>query len=181
MQNILSTFLEVIQILEDNQLPYMVVGSIASMTYGEPRMTNDMNVVVDILPADAQRIEKLFPIEKFYCPPIEVLKSEIIQKGQFNLIHQDTGLKIDLMIRKNNAHSIEEFHRRQLVPFISGKSIFMATPEDVIIKKLIFYREGQSEKHLTDIRGILTDTVIDQKYLDGWIIKLGLQPEYSKI
>jgi len=181
MQNILSTFLEVIQIFETNNLRYMVVGSIASMTYGEPRMTNDMDVVIDILPVDAQRIEKLFPIDKYYCPPIEVLKSEIIQKGQFNLIHQDTGLKIDLMIRKNNAHSIEEFDRRQKVPFISGKSIFMATPEDIIIKKLIFYRDGQSEKHITDIRGILSDSIIDTKYLDAWILKLNLQTEFLKV
>lgn len=181
MQNILSTFLEVIQIFETNNIRYMVVGSIASMTYGEPRMTNDMDVVIDILPVDAQRIEKLFPIDKYYCPPIEVLKSEIIQKGQFNLIHQDTGLKIDLMIRKNNAHSIEEFDRRQKVPFISGKSIFMATPEDIIIKKLIFYRDGQSEKHITDIRGILSDSIIDTKYLDAWILKLNLQTEFLKV
>jgi len=181
MQNILSTFLEVIEVFETNNLRYMVVGSIASMTYGEPRMTNDMDVVIDILPADARRIEGLFPLEKYYCPPIEVLKSEIIQRGQFNLIHQDTGLKIDLMIRKNNAHSLEEFSRRQRVPFISGKSIFMATPEDIIIKKLIFYREGQSEKHVTDIRGILSDTRVDKKYLEDWVLKLNLQAEFSKV
>ncbi len=181
MQNILSVFLEVVEIFEKNNLPYMVVGSIASMTYGEPRMTNDMDMVIDILYSDAQKIEQLFPIEKYDCPPIEVLKSEIIQKGQFNLIHQDTGLKIDLMIRKNNSHSIEEFNRKQLVPFISDKSIYMATPEDVIIKKLIFYRDGNSEKHLTDIRGILTDTKIDTEYLESWIEKLNLQIEYKKI
>jgi hypothetical protein len=171
----------VIEIFEKNNLPYMVVGSIASMTYGEPRMTNDMDMVIDILYSDAQKIEQLFPIEQYYCPPIEVLKNEIIQKGQFNLIHQNTGLKIDLMIRKNNPHSIEEFNRKQLVPFVSGKSIYMATPEDIIIKKLIFYRDGGSEKHLTDIRGILTDMKIDSLYLTSWIEKLNLQIEYKKI
>lgn len=180
-QNMIGVFTTVITKLESESIPYMVVGSVASMVYGEPRMTHDMDLVIDILPEDASKLQNLFPIKEFYCPPIEVLNSEIIERGQFNLIHQTTGIKIDLMIRKNSDHGKTEFDRRQKVPFWQGSEVFIATPEDVIIKKLSFYREGQSEKHLRDIRGILTETTIDKEYLNYWIQKLSLSSEWDKV
>lgn len=180
-QNMIGVFTTVIGKLESEKIPYMVVGSVASMIYGEPRMTHDMDLVIDILPEDTKKLETLFPIEEFYCPPIEVLNSEIIERGQFNLIHQDTGIKIDLMIRKNNDHARTEFNRRQKVPFWQGSEVYIATPEDVIIKKLSFYREGGSEKHLKDIRGIMAESEIDKEYLNSWIQKLNLTPEWDKL
>lgn len=173
----IDVFSTVIQKLESENIPYMVVGSIASMVYGEPRMTHDMDLVIDILPEDAKKIETLFPLEEFYCPPIEVLNSEIIQRGQFNLIHQYTGIKIDIMIRKNTDHAKTEFDRRQKVPFWDNNEVYLATPEDVIIKKLSFYRESGSEKHLKDIRGIMTESEVEKEYLYRWIKKLSLSPE----
>jgi hypothetical protein len=112
VQNLIETFFSVIQKLEEKEIPYMVVGSIASMIYGEARLTRDMDLVIDILPSDAQKFESLFPLEQFYCPPLEVVKSEIVHRGQFNLIHHDTGLKIDMMVRKATEHSVVEFERK---------------------------------------------------------------------
>lgn len=158
----------------------MIVGSVAAMVYGEPRLTHDMDLVIDILPKDAVKFEPLFPLAEFYCPPREVLVSEIVHRGQFNLIHHDTGLKIDLMVRKESEHSLVEFNRRRKVPFWHGFEAYLASPEDVIIKKLDFYRQGGSEKHLTDIRGILGETAIDDAYLAEWVTKLGLLTEWQK-
>lgn len=159
----------------------MVVGSVASMVYGEPRMTHDLDVVIDILPADSVKLETLFPLEEFYCPPLEVLRSEIVHRGQFNLMHHESGLKIDLMIRKATAHSLEEFERRRQVPFWKGVEVFLASPEDIILKKLVFYREGGSEKHLKDIRGIVAETPLDESYLQKWLETLGLRGEFAKL
>jgi hypothetical protein len=57
----------------------------------------------------------------------------------------------------------------------------MASPEDVILKKLDFYRQGGSEKHLKDIRGIMAETELDKAYLQTWVQKLNLSAEWSKI
>ncbi len=167
--------------LEEQNIPYMVVGSVASMIYGEPRLTHDMDLVIDLLPKDALRLETLFPLEEFYCPPEEVLTAEIIHRGQFNLIHHESGLKIDLMVRKNSEHSICEFGRRRKAPFWQSNEVYIASPEDVIIKKLDYYREGGCEKYLTDVRGILAHTVVDESYLGVWVRKLGLSDEWKRV
>lgn len=96
------------------------------------------------------------------------------------MIHHESGLKIDIMLRKLPEHSVEEFGRRKKVEFWNGFEAFVASPEDIIIKKLEFYRMGGSEKHLTDIRGIVAETPLDDKYLSGWIAKLGLHQEWKK-
>ena len=180
-KNMIDVFFDVIKKLESENIPYMIVGSVAAMVYGEPRMTHDMDLVLDILPQDASKLETLFPLEDFYCPPIEVLSSEITHRGQFNLIHHGTGIKIDIMIRKNTEHARTEFKRKNKVPFWQGSEVFLATPEDVIIKKLSYYREGGSEKHLKDIRGIMAESKVDKTYLDKWIQTLNLSNEWNEL
>lgn len=180
MEDLFSSFLAVTQKLEAAEIPYMIVGSIASMTYGEPRMTHDLDLVVQVLPKDASKFEQIFPEDEYYCPPEEIVKPEILRCGQFNLIHHETGLKIDLVIRKNSEHAKTEFSRRKKITLWQGAEAYMASPEDVILKKLEYFREGGSQKHLQDIRGILAQTEIDEPYLQGWIAKLGLQKEWAQ-
>ena len=179
--NMVGVFFRVIEKLESEDIPYMIVGSVASMIYGEPRMTHDMDMVLDIPPECSSQLNFLFPPEEFYCPPIEVLKSEIVHRGQFNLIHQNTGIKIDIMILKNTEHAQTEFQRRKRIPFLKNKEVYLATPEDIIIKKLSFYREEGSEKHLRDIRGILSESEVDKEYLNKWLKKLDLSPLWEKL
>ncbi|MEK6705234.1 MAG: nucleotidyl transferase AbiEii/AbiGii toxin family protein [Bdellovibrionota bacterium] len=174
-----ESFLLVIKKLESAGIPYMVVGSIASMAYGEPRLTHDMDLVIDLPPQDADKFEELFTLDQFYCPPNEVIRTEVVHRGQFNLIHHDSGLKVDVVIRKMTPHAKEEFTRRQRIPLWEGVEVFVASPEDVILKKLDFLRQGGSEKHITDIRGILSQTQIDQNYLNHWIKELGLEREWQ--
>lgn len=181
MQGIMTSFFDVLTLLEKAEIPYMVVGSIASMLYGEPRMTHDMDVVVQITPADARRLEEIFSEDQYYCPPFEVLRSEIVQRGQFNLIHLESGLKIDMVIRKATEFAINEFNRRTKVPFWEGKDVFAATPEDVILVKLEYFRQGGSEKHLKDIRGIIAETQVDFAYIEFWVHKLALSKQWSEV
>lgn len=179
--SIISVFQDVLGRLESAQIEYMVVGSLSSIMYGEPRMTKDMDIVIDIQMKDVTKFENLFPASGFYCPPPEVLRSEVVARGQFNLIHHDSGLKIDVILRKQSPHSIEEFQRRRKLSFATGFDAFVASPEDVIVKKLEYYREGGSEKHLTDIRGVLAQTEVDHDYLERWIKTLGLKSEWSQV
>lgn len=181
VQGLISTFFEVLSLFEQNEIPYMVVGSMASMIYGEPRMTNDMDVVVHVSPQDVLKFSKIFDNDTYYCPPIEVLRSEIVHKGQFNLLHPDSGLKIDIVIRKDSEFAVSEFKRRLRVPFFANKEVYVASPEDVIIAKLDYFRQGGSEKHLKDIRGILAETEVDHVYLDEWLVKLGLKELWARV
>lgn len=176
----MDVFREILEKFENENIPYMVVGSLSSIVYGEPRMTKDLDIVIDIQAQDANKIEQLFPIEGFYCPPPEVLKSEIVSRGQFNLIHHESGLKVDVMIRKRSPHAILEFKRRQKISFWKSFEAWLATPEDIIIKKMEFYREGGSEKHLSDIRGILANSEVDAEYIKSWVLQLGLLGEWQK-
>jgi hypothetical protein len=178
---IMTVFQDVLARLEEAKIPYMVVGSLSSIVYGEPRMTKDMDIVVDVPAQDASKFEFYFPFSGFYCPPGDILKDEIVNRGQFNLIHHESGLKIDVIVRKQSPHSIEEFKRRKKISFWKGFEAFIASPEDVIIKKLDFFREGGSEKHITDIRGILASTELDRAYLEKWIQSLGLETVWQKV
>jgi len=177
----MSSFFESLARLENNNIPYMVVGSIASMIYGEPRMTHDMDIVINVPVQDSQKFEKIFPDDQYYCPPEEVVRAEIVHRGQFNLIHHESGLKIDIVIRKNTEFAATEFSRRRKTPFWNGHEVYVASPEDVIIAKLEYLRQGGSEKHIKDIRGILAETEVDRTYLDQWIQKLGLMPQWAQL
>ncbi len=85
------------------------------------------------------------------------------------------------MKKSISEHAKSEFDRRQKIPFWNNSEVYLATPEDVIIKKLSFYREGGSEKHLKDIRGIMAEAELDKDYLQGWIQKLGLASVWGKL
>lgn len=117
LPNVMKVFQDVLARFEEAEIPYMVVGSLCSIVYGEPRMTKDMDLVVDIPAKDAGKFEFYFPFEGFYCPPAEILKDEVIRRGQFNLIHHESGLKIDIILRKQSPHALQEFDRRKKVSF----------------------------------------------------------------
>ncbi|KYG64105.1 hypothetical protein AZI86_14995 [Bdellovibrio bacteriovorus] len=87
---------------------------------------------------------------------------------------------MDIVLNKNSEISKSELNRRQKVEIIPGLEAYIATPEDVIIKKLEFYREGGSEKHLLDVREILSFTEVDLSYLEKWAGQLNLKSEWAK-
>lgn len=112
---------------------------------------------------------------------MEILSDEIRNRGQFNLLHVPTGLKIDVMVKKITAFDQSRFSRISRIELWEGFTASIASPEDIIIKKLEFYREGGSEKHIRDIRGIVSNTEVDSVYLDEWVEKLHLQNEWAQI
>ncbi len=181
MQDLIETFFDAIARLEQGQISYMVVGSVAAMVYGEPRMTHDLDLVIEVSPKRANELPHLFPDDEFYCPPAEVIRAEVTSRGQFNLIHHHSGLKIDLMLRKDTPHAKMEFSRRRRVPFWNEREVYVASPEDVILKKLDYFRQGGSHKHIGDIRGILAETDIESDYLEHWLDELGLRREWAQV
>lgn len=177
----LDVLKEVVGILQKTNIDYFLVGSLAAMYYGKPRFTNDIDLVVEIKSNQVQNFEKAFSPIEYYIPPIEILQDEIVRSGSFNLIHQQSGIKIDIVLRKKTPFSESEFRRKKEIEIIPELKVFVATAEDVIIKKLDYYREGGSEKHLNDIREMMASTSVDMSYLTTWIDQLGLKNDWEKI
>lgn len=168
--------------LEAVGISYCLVGGLAAIAYGRPRLTLDADLVVALLPKHVIELPKHFPAEDFYLPPEEVLHMELQResRGHFNILHQHSALRADCYLPgKSELAHWELRHRRQLAgPW--GKAWF-APPEAVVLQKLLFFREGRSEKHLEDIRAILqADSIPDKTVLNDWILKLQLQPEWRE-
>ena len=169
--------------LETAGIPYMVSGSVASIIYGEPRLTNDIDVIVHISSGDVGKVTEAFPLTDFYCPPEEVMIIEARrkQRGHFNLIHHDTGHKADIYLFGEDPLHAWGFANRRQLEVDQNQSLWIAPPEYVILRKLQYFREGGSGKHIGDIRGMLevSGEAIDRNVLDQWIPKLGLTAEWG--
>jgi hypothetical protein len=165
----------VIGILEELKIPYMVVGSIASGAYGEPRLTQDIDVVVEL---DCDRAEALcaaFPLPEYYVSP-EAAGNAIRYGGQFNVIHPTSGNKIDFMVAGRDDWARSQLARRRRVKILPDRDGVLSAPEDIIISKMRYYRRSGHEKHLRDITGILkvSGDEVDRAYVARWAEEFGL-------
>lgn len=161
---------------------YMITGSVASIIYGEPRLTHDIDIVLTIPKTLVEKFSLLFPINEFYLPPIEILQNEILRdnRGHCNIIHHATGFKADIYFAGNNSFQHWALSNVKTIKFF-GEIIPIAPIEYVIIKKLEFYREGNSQKHLRDISSMLqiSKDSIDEKLLMNYIHEFGLGKEWQ--
>ena len=163
---------------------YMLTGAVASIIYGEPRLTHDIDLVVELNHGNAEKIIEAFPAAEFYCPPIEIIKLEIRRplRGHFNLIHNETGFKADIyIVGEDKLHHWAMSNRKTFD--MAGKQIWLAPPEYVILRKLEYFSEGGSEKHLRDIASMLeiSSDQIDFDELHKKIEACGLKREWEKI
>ncbi|MBP7142501.1 MAG: hypothetical protein KBA71_11385 [Opitutaceae bacterium] len=163
--------------LERAEVPYMVTGATAAILYGQPRVTNDLDVVLQLNDAGRGRLLAAFSGAEFYVPPESVIRTEQarFQRGHFNIIHLKTGYKADIYLVGFDPLHAWAFPLRRRVKWVSGVDLSVAPPEYVVIRKLEFYREGRSTKHLVDIRAIQRITGFDVTLLTPWINRLGLQ------
>lgn len=163
-------------------IPYMITGAVASIIYGEPRLTNDIDLVINMKSDDVEAFADAFPIEDFYCPPPEAIRLEIgrSQRGHFNLIHHETGFKADIY-----ASGRDELHhwglKNRKPVDVDGEKFWLAPIEYVILRKLEYYREGESEKHLRDISSVLdlSSDQIDFELLEARIKERTLAKEWQ--
>ncbi|WP_337172610.1 hypothetical protein [Gemmatimonas aurantiaca] len=163
-------------------IEWMVAGGVAAILYGEPRFTQDIDVVVEMQPHDAQRLVAAFPDEDFYCPPIEVIEEEAQRPvfGHFNLLHLETDARADVYLAGDDALAHRGLAHRRWVRLFD-MDIPVAPPEHVILHKLRFRREGASDRHLRDVRTmlrVLGDSV-DQHALENEVRALGLLREWE--
>jgi hypothetical protein len=165
-----------VRCLEKLKIPYFITGAVASIAYGEPRLTNDIDIVAEVNDGHTAKLKECFPEEEFYLD-LDSIREAIRRRDQFNIIHPASGLKIDVMISKGDAFDGSRFNRiRRMRPLEDTEANF-ASPEDVIIKKMEYYKEGASEKHIRDILGMLkiSGEMIDLEYISFWAKRLNLE------
>ena len=163
---------------------YLVTGSVAAIFYGEPRLTHDVDFVVFLGSPDAARLARAFPASEFYLPPAAAIEQEIsrAQSGHFNLIHLDTGFKADFYLTGKDELNAWAFRLKRAVQF-ETETVMLAPPEYVILRKLEYFRDGGSEKHLRDIRSMLavSGDQIDRAALDHWLEERGLREQWRLV
>jgi hypothetical protein len=135
---------------------YMVTGSLAAGAYGEPRLTNDVDLVIVLSEADVQRFHAAFDESAFYIPPVEVIETECRRPlhGHFNLIHHETAFKADVYVAGSDPFHGWALDRREAIT-LGDDVVWMAPPEYVIVRKLQYLRDGGSPKHRTDIQAMI--------------------------
>jgi len=168
-----DVFARVIDILNELKISYMIVGSIASILYGKPRLTLDMDIVIDIKEEDIEDFVSKFDSDWYIDK--EMIKDAISRKFYFNIIHIPSANKIDFFLLQDDDYAKGQFKRRKAENFDEVRQAFFSCVEDIIIKKLDYYLEGKSEKHIEDIMGILRTypNKIDFDYLQKWAKRKG--------
>lgn len=156
--------------LNDNHISYMISGSIAQNIYVVPRLTNDLDIVIEL---DEDQIDDFVS----YFPDSYISKNTIIEEhkrgGMFNVIDFKTGFKVDFIFRRNTEYFNMAFSRRIKVKEFDTE-VFVIAIEDLIIAKLIWIQQLQSEKQIGDIKNLLFEKNIDWSYVSFWCDKLKL-------
>lgn len=165
----------VLTLLERLNLRYAVVGSFASMAFGEPRFTRDIDILIDLPVSRVPELCQAFPGPDWYVS-LPTATQAVARRTQFNVIHTTSGNKIDFMIAKPDAWHRLLLERRVSVGILHDTVGYSAHPEDVILGKLQYFKEGGSDKHLRDIAGILaiSGEMIDRERLQQWAGRLNV-------
>ncbi len=168
---ILDLLKRVCKSLDENKFPYMISGSIAMNLYSIPRMTMDIDIVVELSLKRIDEFTDLFPDSYFNRTTI---RNEIKRKGIFNIIDHKTGFKIDFIIRKDTEYYRLAFNRRKRIKELEME-LWVISLEDLIIAKIIWIQEYQSEKQILDIENLLLNPDKDIIYIKEWCSNLKLR------
>jgi hypothetical protein len=179
MNDQLEVLREVVAGLDQAGIAYMVSGSTALNYYAEPRMTRDIDIVIELGSHETARFEQVFG-DNFYLDKA-VVEQAVSDRGMFNLIHLGRVVKVDFIVRKESEYRRLEFSRRRRVE-AEGFTLHVVSPEDLILSKLEWARQGPSELQLRDVRSVV-DAVpdLDWHYIRSWAGTLGLFPLLERV
>lgn len=157
----------------------MVTGSFASSAHGEPRATNDLDVVIAPTSVQLEELLRRLPESQYYSN-IDEARDALRRRSQFNIIDYDGMWKIDLIVKKRRPFSEREFDRRSIIE-IAGVRMHTASPEDVLISKLEWAKLGESERQLRDAVGIIRvqRDNLDIDYVERWVAALELEAQWE--
>jgi len=162
---------EVCNKLDDNNVRYMISGSIAANFYCIPRMTRDVDIVIDLSVKKIDDFVKLFPDSYIN---IDTVRDEVGRKGMFNVIDHATGFKVDFIVRKDSEYSDLAFSRKERIKGFDTV-IWVININDLLIAKIMWIQDYQSERQISDIKNLLDNSSKDIKYVRNWCETLKLE------
>lgn len=166
----------VVGMLDRLKIPYMITGSIAVSYYGIPRLTHDVDIIIEIGVDKVDKIEGIIHSfgEGFYISG-EAIRDAVMRRGMFNAIHSKSGFKVDFWLVKEELYDQNRFNRK-IAHRLLGRDIYITSPEDLIIIKLCWYKDSASEKHFQDALGVyrMQSDSLDMKYLRKWCEELSV-------
>jgi hypothetical protein len=155
---------------------YMLTGSVAMNYYAEPRMTRDIDIVVEVTTTDAARlVQELSPD---YYIDVDTVKEAVANESMFNILHLEGVIKVDCIIRKSSEYRGLEFNRRAKIK-IGNASTYIVSKEDLILSKLYWARDSRSEMQIKDVKNLM-QSGYDAEYLETWAEILGIAEVYRE-
>jgi len=167
----LSFFNKIVDVLNENNIPYMLSGSIAMGVYIVPRATRDFDFIIHLQPKDIDAFVSNFK-DGYYCN-INSIKDAVKHQSIFNIIDHASGYKADFVILKNDVFRQTEFTRRVEMEYF-GKSVYLVTVEDLLISKLIWIQVLQSAVQIEDLKNLSELNTLDWDYINKWVKTLKL-------
>lgn len=151
-------------------IDFMLTGSVAMAYYAMPRMTRDLDLVVDLRLSDVRALMDAFSAD-FYMDE-DAAREAIASERLFNLMHLGSAIKVDMIVRKSSEFRRLEFERRKHVQF-GAIQTWIVSREDLILSKLVWARDSGSDLQRRDVRQLLSGD-IEAGYLDRWASVLGV-------
>lgn len=173
------TLLEVLDFLDRGQIPYMLTGSMAKSFYSDPRMTRDIDIVLELDYPSIDHMVSTF--EKSFYVDRGMIEEALENSSMFNVVHNQLQVKVDFIIRKNETYRKTEFERRRSF-ILEGRKVWVTSPEDLVISKLHWAKDSLSEMQLSDVRDLLRSVkTLDYAYLESWMDLLGLREIWNQV
>ncbi|MBX7173842.1 MAG: hypothetical protein K1X72_22930 [Pyrinomonadaceae bacterium] len=151
--------------------------SMALVHYAIPRTTTDIDVIIELSVKDADRFIRAF--EGDYYVPHNRVRDAISRNKIFNVLNQQTIIKIDCIIRKNDEFNLKAFSRKKKVNYSGDFEVWIISKEDLIISKLNWAKTSKSEMQMRDVASIIRNGY-DEEYVDFWVEKLGLKEIFQE-
>lgn len=157
--------------LEKIGVPYMLTGSMAMLQYSIGRMTRDIDIVIEVSEISVEEFIKNF--EDNYYIPQQRVKDAFARRFMFNLLHQETVVKIDCVIKKETEFQNQAFSKRRKIKY-GDFEVWTISKEDLILSKLLWAKDTRSEMQMRDV-AILLLGEYDEQYVETWAEKLQVE------
>ena len=160
-------------------IAHMLSGSFALTLYAEPRMTRDVDVVVDL---GSSQVPKLVAaLEPDFYVDAVVVREAVRARDMFKVVHEATAWKVDFIVAEDDPYRQLELSRRVLVS-LGGAQVPVVSREDLILSKLWWRKDSRSEQQLRDVQSLVTSAAsLDWTYLQRWAEHLGVRPDLEEL